>query len=762
LYLYSRSILQTGLFLLWCTEAGSSLELYTPQNLEKEFSGIKEDPLVLSAQDVCYDDTKGLCEAHGNVLLQQGCRVLMTDHLLYSKEKDRIKLPSPFLLKDGNGEILKGASGYFCTALREGKIRKARLFSRRRESLATEELVKKGDILQCDISSYTPCEILKEGACPDTLDTKEPLWKVSARRIIKDDEKQTITFTDAHLEFLSVPILYAPHFYVPTKRTSGFLLPYASATQELGVYVGQPYYWVINSSGDNDLMMTPFLMTKGGVMLASEYRHRLNDGLFVLKGAANSTRAATYSAFPEPVHLSSVRGYFNSNIEYNFTSHWRLRSDEWWTSDRTFLSTRPFFGETTEAFLESRTTIEGLYTQHFVKVNGIRYQGLQNGDIKQTTPYLYPVTCYSYVTPNLWKGSYAMFNIETLSLYQQLGTQVQRGLVSGDWILPLETKSGQVVTPFAYVEGTFYRAKQQGTFALRPVGGPINTARLYPQGGLEWKWPLTFGGRPFFIITPLTQVIMGAFHVNKDQIPNEDSLGVAFTDSVLFERNRFPGHDRVDDGARANYALLAQMYLPNGQSAEIFFGQSYSFSTPPLLIHPDGVRKGPSDFVGRIETNFQKPQINLRYRFRFDQKKFSGRYHEVAAVVGPPSFSVSGGYISSTLRIPHFKPLLNPIYNQLFLTVSSQFAKHWTGKVFLTQNFKNKYQQQKILDKGIGIAYENECFVFNLTVQRSYYKMQDLVPGVSVDFSVHLKNLGGFHKKVDRFTRRTDLETSPP
>ena len=66
-----------------------------------------------------------------------------------------------------------------------------------------------------------PCPL-----CPDS--DAPPLWRLKARRVIHDQEKQDITYRHAFFELYGVPIAYLPYFTHPdptVERRSGFLAP---------------------------------------------------------------------------------------------------------------------------------------------------------------------------------------------------------------------------------------------------------------------------------------------------------------------------------------------------------------------------------------------------------------------------------------------------------------------------------------------------------------------------------------------------------
>ena len=379
-------------------------------------------------------------------------------------------------------------------------------------------------------------------------------------------------------------------------------------------------------------------------------------------------------------------------------------------------------------------------------MRGIHYQGLQKGDRSRTTPVIYPELDYFYDSPPLGDHSVVSFHLNTLSLYQSLGNAEQRGVLEGEWKWPIMNALGQQWNFFTRANAGVYATKLQEEINHSPKKN-YTIGRFFPQTGVEWSWAqLSPDGKWFF--TPTVQVIGAPPRLNTEKIPNEDSQFIAFDESNLFSKSRFAGFDRVDQGSRASYgAQWGHDFGPKHRTS-FFVGQSYGFSHPDVLLTPVGIRRYFSDVVGKAEVAV--PYMVTFYRFRCDNKRLSMRFQEVGWDLGSPKFMVSGSYAFSRQKSqsPFF---LN--YNQLFLNVSSKLTRYWTGKVFMTQDFKTRYTKQNSLDKGVGLAYQDECFDAGITVQHSRYRMNDLKPGYSVDFYISLKNLGGFVHKQQRFSR---------
>ena len=120
---------------------------------------------------------------------------------------------------------------------------------------------------------YSPCKICNQPG------QRTPVWQVKAEKVVYDQVKHRIHFTDATVDLFGVPVLYAPVLSEPdptVKYASGLLAPDLGNSSKIGYFARIPYYIAISSN--NDLTIAPQFSTKGGELVESEYRARWNNG----------------------------------------------------------------------------------------------------------------------------------------------------------------------------------------------------------------------------------------------------------------------------------------------------------------------------------------------------------------------------------------------------------------------------------------------------------------------------------------------------
>ena len=143
-------------------------------------------------------------------------------------------------------------------------------------------------------------------------------------------------------------------------------------------------------------------------------------------------------------------------------------------------------------------------------------------------------------------------------------------------------------------------------------------ADAFPQLSLMWSKPFTkaYASGATALLVPRLQAITGTTGLNKGKSPNEDSLDLELNEANMFNLNRFPGQDWLDEGSRVNYGLDAQ-YTEEYYRLKAFFGQSFALqkSTFPNDPQKRGLNKGFSDFFN-IYNNDGRSLLRFFYSNR--------------------------------------------------------------------------------------------------------------------------------------------------
>ncbi len=691
-----------------------------------------ETPIVFYADDISYDRDLGVWKAIGHVEFSQEGKVLEADHVLYNQKANLLIARGNVRLRDSKDEVLLAEYVELTGDLKEGILQEVRYMMADKSRLAAvtarrSEGGTKTKFLQSVYSPCYPCE--KDKKSP-------PLWQIKAREVTQDRLKKRITATDVQMDFLQLPVFYTPYLSFPTERSSGFLAPTFTLSTVLGTSIGVPYYWAINDI--SDLTLTPFVMAKQGALLGATYRHQWRRSKLNLTGSLSGTKPFKPKETEDPSkNIGSIRGHLFAQGHVNFNEKWRLLLDGKYVSNRTYFRSfrelPPFSGIWGSPFLQSDLKVERFSQRDYFSTEGIFYQGLKEGNTSKNTPFLAPLITYHQTTAPLWKGTYLTMDGNLVALNRQEGSQYQRAIMMGSWHFPYITSSGQILNVFGKLRGDFYHTRVTDPMASSQVLFRGNTGRFLPQAGIEGRWPLF---NKVTVIEPIVQLIGAPQLKYSSKIPDIDSKGFEFNDANLFEINRFPGFDIIDDGSRLAYGAFFIPQINVLDKTRLFLGQNYGLSKPNPLAQSTGIHKGFSDYVGHLQAD-PHPWITLDGRIRLSRNRLRAVFSEASAGLGPAITRLGITYThfsgSSSLKDAPQSTL-----KQLGITLSSRLSNSWSVSLNQLRGLK----ESGLLAQGAEVLYENECLNTRIFVGRSYYRYKDIRPGITFMITLGFKNLG--------------------
>lgn len=675
-----------------------------------------DKPVSLRADEVTHSRSGDVMTASGNVEIVQDGLVLRADRVVYGKAADRMSASGNVVLVDPSGDTFFADSVEISGDLKDGVAKGIRVQLRDRSRFASSEGRRIGGTrTELDEAVYTTCPTCKDD--PD----RPPAWRIKAQEVIRDTEKETITYRNATLEAWGVPVLYTPYFQQPdigVRRKTGLLIPTFGSHGELGLIAQFPVFWEI--APDMDATFTPILTENEGGVGLLEYRQRFRGGSLEAEGSI--TRGSTETGG------RAVRGHFEAGIGYDIDDRWRSGAVVSLASDDTYLGRYEFSNERT---LTSNAFLEGFFGRNYASGNLYRFQGLRPTDDAKTIPLVVPELDFSLLgAPDRLGGR---FDIEgnLRSLVRTVGADSVRLSLNTGWQLPYTSPRGQRINIFARLQSDGYwidglaRSDESGE---RPADV---TGRAFPQVGLQWRYPfIRHGGGFSQIVEPIVGFVVAPRDGNSDRIPNEDSLDLELDDTNVFDRSRATGLDLVEDGQRMYYGLLGRLLGHRRIEANVFLGQSYRFGGTRLFPSGAGLDKELSDIVGRLEFGFDE-YFQLLYRFRYDYDKLKSRRDEVGTSLGPKAFKVSANYLFIDNQPA---PMEFEDRREINLRLDAQF----TESVALRGETQRDIQDGRYLWHRGEIGYRADCYRVSLRFERSLTRDRDIRPTNTFLFRVSL------------------------
>ena len=355
-----------------------------------------KDRLLLQAQEMIYDRNKNTIEARGQVQIYYQGRVLQADRVIYDQVTKRVHAQGNAKLTERDGtasysdrfELTDDFKEGFVDSIRTDSSDKTYMTGARAERSA-------GNVMVLDRATYTACP-----AC-DEDPTKPPLWQVRAKRIIHNKDEQTIYYEDATLELMGVPLVYLPYFSMADpsqKRKTGFLLPSYSVTERLGAGLKAPFFWAI--APNYDLTLSPSIYSTQGVLLDTEWRHRLVNGAYNVRVSGIFQKdPSVFLSAPNGPGASQFRGMAASAGQFLLNEKWKIGWDGTYLSDKWYMKDyhMPVVALSSNYFAEATSTLylTGQGERSFFDLRSYYFQTLSSYDLQNQQPVVAPVFDYN-------------------------------------------------------------------------------------------------------------------------------------------------------------------------------------------------------------------------------------------------------------------------------------------------------------------------------------------------------------------------------
>jgi LPS-assembly protein len=714
---------------------------------------VSEAPVLISADELQYDQEFGLTVAKGHVELDQGEQIMLADTVSYSQRTDTVTASGHVSLLQPSGDIMFADFAELSDEMRDGFIKDIRLLLSDRSRLAGNTARRvAGTRTEIRRAVYSPCELCQSDP------TKPPVWQIKAEQVVHDKDLQIVEYRDAVMEIDGIPVLYAPYFSHPdpsVKRASGFLVPSVGFSNTLGLHTSIPYYWAI--APDKDATIRPLITTSAGVVLDGEYRERFGNGEMTNDGSIEfGGGRQTASAGNTGPPTGEVRGHLFGTGQWDLTDTWRTGYLVQRESDQTYMLRYHFL--TPPNYLTTHLYAENFDSDSYGNVSAFGFQSLNPLIGDSTQPMALPVALYDWRGDPDSLGGRLHLAGSVLDLVRQTGPEVRRASGIAGWDLPFNGAIGDRFTLTTSVRTDAYYSDHVAltpnfTTVTNSVGTTVQlpnnvgtttewAGRIYPVAALKWRYPWVHTDSDgTALIEPITAVIASPNGNNPARIPNEDSQGFEFDEMSLFVPNRLPGYDRVDSGQRVDYGAHGTLHSASLGTWETLVGQSYRLQRDTQFQPGSGLNDRLSDIVGRVVAT-PDPFLEFLYRFRLDKGDVAVRRQEATVRAGPPSLRASLSYIS-VATIPGVSPI--PGGNQIGATVELQLTQFWSLALNDTRSIGSG---GTTIGSGLAVTYRDDCLAVVTSVTQSGIRVGDVRPGVSVLLTLVFKNLGEVGERV--------------
>jgi LPS-assembly protein len=701
----------------WLAQAAAQAAAPPPKAAAK---ATPDGQILLQADQVVYDGDAQTVAAVGHVEIVDQGRILDADRVTYNQKTDTVTADGNVTVTDATGNVAFSNHVVLTDHMRDGALSGfgALIGKSGRLAAASAQRVG-GTMVIANQTVYSPCKICNQPG------QRTPVWRVKSERVVYDQVKHRIHFTDATLELFGVPIFYAPVLSEPdptVKYSSGLLAPDIGNSSKIGYFVRLPYY--IALSPTNDLTVAPQFSTLGGELVETEYRARWNNSGMWIQGSLAYNPDGGLGGSTGPQFYDHLFGAGRFAINDN----WRTGFDAEMTNNSAYMR---FYDISYLDRLANDLFVEDEFGRSRFALTGYYFQGLRATDMQSMIPYVLPRLDYTFIPTSSVAGGRLRFDVNSVALSRSNGPNSQRLTSELDWRKPFVFGGGQLWTLIAHARGDMYHLDNNDPVDFPGVPDKSRyVARGIPYLALDWRWPFVADGRSgksSYVLEPVAQLIAQPYGGNPSGLPIEDADAFEFDDNNLFSVNQLPGYDLVESGPRANVGFIADALFKGGEIQGLL-GQTYRLKPDPIFANIAGESGTASDVIGRVSLKF--PHFDFTDRLDLDRGDGTLRRHEVY---------VTGTYGRSSVQVAYVQLPAQA----LSLGLPTREQVNVQGDINIYQNWQvfaaveRDLLAGKMLDTEYGLGYEDECLAISIAYRRKY--TFDAIQGVPPSTSVILR-----------------------
>ena len=715
----------------------SASALYSSKNTARASTTIgqgSDAPVDLQADSLVHNQDGQSVTATGAVVLKQAGKTVKADKIVYNLKEDTVVATGSVEFIDVNGDRHYADLFEFNNALKDGFVEgvKSLLVDGSRFTASSGRHIAGSKTIMKD-AHYTPCEV-----CEVDPDDK-PVWQIRASEVEHDKEAKMITYHNARFEIEGVPVAYMPYFSHPdgsVKRKSGFLTPSAGYNSDLGTFVEGRYYWSI--APDKDLTLGMVFMSDNAPLAKAQWRQRWESASLNAVGSTTYAERTDNLAGVDVKRKEEWRGHLKAEALWDINNKWRSGANIYLVSDEQYLRQYDFDDEDV---LENEIYVERFSGRNYAAGRLLAFKDVRVDQDGQDQPNILPEIEASFMgEPGSIPFLGGRWDLKTslLSLVRDEDQQdMNRAHAELGWQRKVVFPVGLVSVLDANVQTTVYDVNDRtGYDTSTTIEGTSRESRRFAYINAQTSYPLVKSYEEAQAV--IEPVVSATFtpDIDKDNIPNEDSQDVQVDALGLFEPNRFPGVDGVEDQSRVTYGIRAGLYDNKGSYGEAFVGQSYRFQDDPNLFSTgSGLDKQSSDVVGELKAQY-KNDFSMDYRFQLDNETLSSQRHEVDTSARIKKLKLTSRYLFA-------KATENLIDSETREQIYNGASYYINDKWRLFGGARHDLGDNRGLRKAnLGLEYTGQCISWALTGKRTLTENSSGDSGTEIFLRIGFKNLG--------------------
>jgi len=551
---------------------------------------------------------------------------------------------------------------------------------------------------------------------------KCPPWKLTAKKIIHDKEKQKISYENAKLYLYDFPVFYTPTFFHPdptVKRQSGFLTPGVTNSTLLGNSIKLPYYFAL--AEHKDATLNPIIYVDENPVIQTEYRYVTKNSYSILDASFNQgykktsnkkTDGSRNHIFARSDIDLDLETFDESKLSINFQK----------TSNDTYLKVH----DINSKIMKSNTMMNSSIAMNFSKnnsnldINMDVYEDLSKADER-----------YEFVTPNYdYKNKLSIseelgsLNFQSRGYHKNYETNKKQTKLVNDfhWNSNDYISNSGIITKFeGNLKNSNYRSKN--AFEHKDDKNNIEFA-----GAVSLLSSLPLEKRSENYKKTLTPKLM--LRVAPGHMRNMSNDGLKLGMSNLYSLNKIAAIDTVETGTSLTLGTDYNYKDKNNfEKFSLSVGQVFSYDKNADIPRQSTLNEKTSELVGNINyylNEFSK----VGYKFSLDNNYSTLNYNEISGIFKINKLVTNFEYLEENNHIGNNHYINAGLVLELNESNSLKFKTRENFTTEATEFYNISYQ------------YENDCLRAAVEYNKSFYSDNDLEPSENLMFTLTIIPFG--------------------
>jgi len=551
---------------------------------------------------------------------------------------------------------------------------------------------------------------------------KCPPWKLAAKKIIHDKEKQKISYENAKLYLYGYPVFYTPMFFHPdptVKRQSGFLTPSITNSTLLGNGINLPYYFAL--AEHKDATLNPKIYVDENPVIQTEYRHITKNSYSVLDASFNQGYKKTSNKKTDGSR-NHIFARSDIDLDLEIFDESKLSINFQKTSNDTYLKVHDINSKImgSNTIMNSSMAVNFLKNDSSMDINMDVYEDLSKTDER----YEFVAPNYNYQNKLSISEELGTLNFQSRGYYKNYETNKKQTKLVNDfnWNSNDYISNSGIITKF---EGTFKNANYR---AENTSGHKNNQNNIELVGAVSLISSLPLEKQSENYKKTLTPKLMLRTAPGHMRNMSGDSLKLGI--SNLYSLNKLTAIDVIESGT--SLVLGADYNYKDKNDFEKFnlsVGQVFSYDDNADMPKQSTLNEKTSELVGNINyylNNFSK----VGYKFSLENNYSTLNYNEISGIFKINKLVTNFEYLEENNHIGNNHYINAGLVLELNKSNSLKFKTRENFTTEATEFYNLSYQ------------YENDCLKAAVEYNKSFYSDGDLEPDENLMFTLTIIPFG--------------------